>query len=176
MLQGGLIGDASHLICTSALEVVVLPIEGYEMWIARHCTCGVVDRIAPYDPLQDLAQLPSLTARQLGRQTSTGGAGVAIVAALSNKEGGSSLHIVTLVHAATLSLGDTLCTTEHKAVVTGTRLHTGGVAFCGSVCTCSRTAAPTELIVAVFWTLWCSCAGKQARDLILNILKYQKYI
>ena len=170
-----MIGDASHLVCTGALEVVVLPIEGHKMWITGHRTCSVVDRIAPYHPLQHLAQLPSLAARQLRRQAPTGGAGVAIVTALSSEEGGSGLHIVTLVHAAALRLGDTPRTTEHKAVVTGTRLHTGGVAFCGSVCTRSGTAAPAELIVAVFWTLGCSCVGKETRDLIFSVLKYQKY-
>lgn len=162
MFQAGLIGDTSHLISTSALEVVALPIKGHKMWVTRYHTCSIVDRIATSDPLDHLALLPGGTASLIQRQTSTSRACVALGAALTTPEGGSGFHIVTLVHAATLRLGDTLGATEHKAIIADTRLHTGGVAFCGSVwvCTCSRAGTPTELIVAVFLALGCSCVEK----------------
>lgn len=167
MFQASLIGgDGSHLIRTSALEVVALPIKGHKMRITRYHTRAVVDRIATSDPLHHLALLPGRTAGPLGRQTSTSGARVALGAAPIAPEGGSGFHIVTLVHAAALRLGDTLDATVHEAVVTDTRLHTGGVAFGGTVwvCTCSRTGTRTELIVTVFWALWCSCVDKEETD------------
>lgn len=136
------------------------------MRITRYHTRGVVDRIETSDPVHHLALLPSRTASLLGSHNSTSGACATAGAALITPEGASGFHIETLVHAATLSLGDTLGATEHEAVVADTRLHTAGVAFCGGawVCTCSRTATTTELIVAVFRALGYSCVDKEEID------------
>ncbi|TNN63796.1 hypothetical protein EYF80_025998 [Liparis tanakae] len=123
LLQVGLIGDASHLVRTSALEVVALPIKGHKVRVTGHHTRG--DRIAASDPLHHLALLPGGTSRLIGRQTSPSGARVALGAALTAPEGGSGFHIAALVHAAALLFGDTRGATEYEAVIADTRLHTG---------------------------------------------------
>lgn len=163
MFQCGFIGqDGGHLVRTSALEVVAIPIKGHKMWVTRYHTRGVVNSIATPDPVHHLALLPGGTAGPTGGQSSTSGARVAVGAVLAAPEGGSGFHVVTLVRATALSSGDALGAAEYEAVITDARLHAGGVTFCGGgwVCACGRTATSAELVLTVFWALGCSCGDK----------------
>lgn len=162
-------GDAGHLIRTSALEVILLSVESHKVRVTRHHAGSVSDGITISHPLLHLALLPEGTTRLLDGQTSTGGAGVAFGAAIVAPEGGPGFHKAALEHTATLSRGDALGAAAQESIVTGARLHTGGVAFWVFwVCACSRTGTPTELIMAVRWTLWWSCVDTKTR---LNIVR-----
>jgi len=156
MFQGLLTGgDTGQFIGASALEVVVLPIKGQKVGVARHHACGVVHGVAAYDAVHHPTLLPQGAASLLTSQLPFGRTRVSLSAAIVTPEGGTDLHIPAIVLAATLSLTDTLVATEQKAVVADTCLQAAGFAGGGSsdVATGGWAGGATSLVMAVLLAL-----------------------
>lgn len=107
-----------------------MAIEGLVVRVPRCSACSVGLRVAAYEALRHLALVPCLTTLvaalhlPVGRVAETPPRTVVI-----HPEGGTVLNVAALVHAATLSFGDTLGPAKQEAIITDTGLHTVGFAF-----------------------------------------------
>lgn len=126
--------EPNQLVYTCPLEVIPLLVKGHVVGVTRGPAGAVGDWVAVSDAFYHLALLPcsatfilalhAPTSRNTATPSFTG---------LVGPEGVPSRNVVSLVGAAAASRGYTLTSTQNEACVTGTSLHTGGLAFRGGI-------------------------------------------
>ena len=107
-----------------------MAIKGLVVRVTRHLARGVGQWMATYEPLHHFALILGLTALLVALHLPVGRvAETPLHTVVVQPEGGTGLHIATLVYAATLSFRDTLGPTKQEAIITDTGLQTAGFAF-----------------------------------------------